>query len=70
MITKVEMLSEGVFKLNGAIIVSNFDFADEGVSYSIDYNEDIVTEYEANEIAETFIREALENAITKKSKGN
>lgn len=63
MITEVVKLGEGKFKLNDAVVIHNLDFDDEGVTFTIDYDENLLTESEAMEIAEEFINEAINSAI-------
>jgi len=65
MIHTIKKLPGEKFEINDALIVSNFDFDDEGVSYSIDYDEKLITQLEAEELAHEFISEALNTFIKK-----
>jgi len=62
MITGVVKLEEGKYKINDAIILSNLDFCEDGVSFKIDYDENMLTEEEANSISDEFINLALKAA--------
>ena len=65
MITSVKKLSDNKFMLNDAVIISDFDMDDKGVSFKLDYDESLVTEQEATDIGQTFVTEALTSYLEK-----
>ena len=66
MITDVKKIKEGTFMINESVVVSNFDFSDdEGVTYSIDYDENLIQEKEAFKLVDLFFSGVFENYLEK-----
>jgi hypothetical protein len=66
MITDVKKIKEGTFMINESVVVSNLDFSDdEGVTYSLDYDENLIQEKEAFKLVDLFFSEVFENYLEK-----
>jgi hypothetical protein len=64
MISDVKKIKEGTFMINESVIVSNIDFSDdEGVIYSLDYDENLIQEQEAFKLVDLFFSEIFENYL-------
>lgn len=63
MIKEVVKLEEGKYKINDAVIVSNLDYEDDGVTYTIDYDENMIEEDEAGKLVDEFINLAIKRFI-------
>jgi len=61
MINSIKKISEGKYVLNGSVLIYNFDYADDGLSYSIDFDEENISKDQAEELSKEFISEALES---------
>lgn len=59
MITTVNKIKEGMYILNESVVIHNFYFEEEGLTYSIDYDETLITEQEAFKLCDEFIAEAI-----------
>jgi hypothetical protein len=62
LITEVKKVSQGRYMINDAVVIYNLDFTDLGVTYSIDWDEDMLSEDEAGALADAFINEAIEKS--------
>jgi len=66
MITDVKKIKEGAFMINESVVVSNLDFTDdEGITYSLDYDENLIQEQEAFKLVDLFFNEVFENYLEK-----
>ena len=66
MITDVKKIKEGAFMINESIVISNLDFTDdEGITYSLDYDENLIQEQEAFKLVDLFFNEVFENYLEK-----
>lgn len=61
MIYSVTSPAEGEFLINDSVKVSNLKVEDEGVTYTVDYNEEDLTEQEAIDMVEEMLMTAIEN---------
>jgi len=64
MISDVQKLNTGRFLLNESVIISELDFQADGVNYKLDYDESMVTEKEASDIGDAFVKKSLDVVIT------
>jgi len=55
MITSVQRLQLDRYLINDTAVVSDLDFHSCGVKYKIEYDHDVITSSEADELAESFI---------------
>jgi hypothetical protein len=62
-ITEVVKVSQGRYKLNDAVVIYNLDFNDLGVTFSLDWDENMLSEQEATDLCEAFIHEAIEKRL-------
>ena len=62
MIKEVKKVQRGKYILNDAVVVYNIDFNDFGITYSVDWDENILEEAEAMAVAEAFFSEAVKNS--------
>ena len=66
MITDVKKIKEGAFMINESVVVSNLDFTDdEGITYSLDYDENLIQEQEAFKLVDLFFNEVFKNYLEK-----
>jgi len=65
MIHDVQKLNEGRFLINNSVVISEFEYEDEGVSYKLDYDENITNESDAIKLCEEFINQSIENFLKK-----
>lgn len=63
MITTVNKIKEGMYVLNESVVIHNFDFEEDQISYSIDYDENTMSEQEAFKLCDEFIGSALSSYI-------
>jgi len=56
MITSVQQLQQDRYLINDTAVVSDFSFGSTGVKYKIEYDADVITSAEADELVECFIR--------------
>lgn len=63
MITSVTKQPKDTFLINEAVQISNLNMLEDNVTYDLSYDEELLTEQEAIEIAQEFILEAIENAV-------
>lgn len=63
MITSVKKLEDGKYMINEVLTVSNFNYEDSKVVYRVDYDHNTITEDEAGELADEFVKTALQALI-------
>ena len=59
MIKEVKKMKEGRYLLNNSVIISDFDFGDKGVSYKLDWDEQLVSEEDAKIMGNEFVHRAV-----------
>lgn len=59
MITNVLNAGNGRYIINNSIVIYDLNALDEGIEYSIEYNEKEITLETASEIADEFIKETI-----------
>ena len=64
-IDSVKKLAHERYIINDKVIISDFIFEDDNISYKIDYDEELIQEESATELANKFILDALESAMEK-----
>lgn len=62
-IKEVVKVSQGKYKLNDSVVIYNMDFTDLGITFSLDWDENMISEKEATDLCEAFIHEAIEKRL-------
>lgn len=58
----IRKIKEGVYILNDSVVINNFNYEDDdGITYTINYDENIISEQEAFNLADRFIADAINN---------
>lgn len=70
MIYDVKRLSKRDFLINDSIKVNNLQFEEEGISYTLDFNENDITESEAKDLVEDFLLDVIKKHISKNNSSN
>jgi hypothetical protein len=61
MIKSVKKIHEGKYVINDCVFISDLDITDNGLGCNIAYDPAMTTETEANQLAETFLSEAIDD---------
>jgi len=64
MIDSVQITGNGGFIINDAIFIYNLDYSENGIQYSLKYDENITPE-QAKQISDAFIEVSLQNILKK-----
>ena len=64
MIESVKITGNGGFIINDAVFIYNLDYGENGIQYSIKYDESISQE-QAQQISDNFIEMSLQNILKK-----
>jgi len=55
MLTNVQMLQNERYLINDVAVLSNLTFGENGANYTVEYDENVITSSEADELVESFI---------------